>query len=60
MQGEQWILSNYLNKSFDTSIHKVLMKKLMKYGVDEQTLRWNENCLSDQRQNMAQRLVQGQ
>lgn len=35
------------------------MEKL-KYGVDEQTLRWNENCLSDQSQNVAQCLVQGQ
>lgn len=47
MQGEQWILSNDLNKSFGTFIHKVFMEKLMKYGLDEQTLRWNENSLSD-------------
>ena len=47
MREEQWILS-YLDfsKTFDTFSHKILTNKLMKYGLDEQTVRWFENWLN--------------
>ena len=35
-----------LSKAFSTVSHMILLKKLMKYGLDEQTMRWTENCLN--------------
>ncbi|KAK4818869.1 hypothetical protein QYF61_021074 [Mycteria americana] len=35
-------------KAFDTVSHKILIKKLLKYGLDEQTVRWTENWLKGQ------------
>ncbi|KAK4811069.1 hypothetical protein QYF61_016355, partial [Mycteria americana] len=40
-------------KAFDTVSHKILIDKLMKYGLDEQTVRWFENWLN----GWAQRVV---
>lgn len=33
---------------FDTSFHKTLIKKLMRYKLDQQRVRWTENCLNCQ------------
>ena len=54
MREEQWILS-YLDfsKTFDTFSHKILTDKLMKYGLDEQTVRWIGKWLN----GWAQRVV---
>lgn len=35
-------------KVFDTSFHKTLIKKLMRYKLDQQRVRWTENCLNCQ------------
>ncbi|GAB0177311.1 mitochondrial enolase superfamily member 1 [Grus japonensis] len=35
-------------KAFDTAFHKILIEKLLKYGLDEQTVRWIENWLNGQ------------
>lgn len=35
-----------LEKAFDTVFHRILLEKLLMYGVDEQVLRWVENCLN--------------
>ena len=32
-------------KAFDTMSHRLLIEKLMKYGLDEETVRWIENWL---------------
>ena len=40
-------------KGFDTVSHKILIEKLMKYRLDEQTARWTENWLK----GWAQRVV---
>ena len=34
------------SKAFDTVSHKILIEKLMKYGLDEQTGSWIENWLN--------------
>lgn len=34
------------SKVFNTTSHKNLMEKLMKYVLDEKTVRWTENCLN--------------
>ncbi|GAB0177906.1 mitochondrial enolase superfamily member 1 [Grus japonensis] len=34
------------SKAFNTVSHMILIKKLMKYGLDEQTVRWTENYLN--------------
>jgi len=36
----------YLDSVFDTVSHKVSVEKLMKYGLDEQTVKWTENRLN--------------
>ncbi|KAK4828295.1 LOW QUALITY PROTEIN: hypothetical protein QYF61_024960 [Mycteria americana] len=39
----------YLDSAFDTVSHKILreaVEKLLKYGLDEQTVRWIEKCLN--------------
>ncbi|PKU31592.1 rna-directed dna polymerase from mobile element jockey- hypothetical protein [Limosa lapponica baueri] len=42
-----------LSKVFDTVSHKILIQKLMKYGLDEQTVRWIENWLNGWAQTVA-------
>ncbi|KAK4817102.1 hypothetical protein QYF61_027965 [Mycteria americana] len=39
-------------KAFDTASCKILTKKLLKYGLDEQTVRWIENWLNGYAQRM--------
>lgn len=29
-------------KTFNTAFHKIIVEKLMKYGLDEETVRWTE------------------
>ena len=41
------------NEAFDTVSHKILKEKLVKYGLDEWTVRWTENWLK----GLAQRVV---
>jgi len=41
------------SKDFDTVSHKILVKKLLIYGLHEQTVRWIENWLN----GWAQRIV---
>ncbi|KAK4830628.1 hypothetical protein QYF61_012453 [Mycteria americana] len=36
------------SKAFNTVFHKICIEELMKYGLDEQTVRWIENWLNDQ------------
>lgn len=35
-------------KVFDTLFHKMLIKKLMRYKLDQQRVRWTENGLNCQ------------
>lgn len=35
-----------------TVFHKILIKKLVKYGLDGQIVRWIENCLNRQVQRV--------
>jgi len=35
-------------KAFDTAFHKIRIEKLLKCGLDEQTVRWTENWLNGQ------------
>ncbi|KAK4806885.1 hypothetical protein QYF61_012606 [Mycteria americana] len=39
-------------KSFDTDSHKILIDKVMKYGLDEQTVRWAENWMNGRAQRV--------
>ena len=39
-----------LKKAFDTVSHKVLLKKLLHYGLDRPVIKWFENYLSDRSQ----------
>ena len=41
------IVSLHFSKAFDTVSCKILIEKLMKYGLDEQTVRWIENRLNN-------------
>ena len=36
------------SKAFDTVSHRIFIEMLMKYGLDEQTVRWIENWLNSQ------------
>ena len=38
------------NKAFDTVFQKILIEKLLKYGLAEQTVRWIENWLNGRAQ----------
>ncbi|KAK4826088.1 hypothetical protein QYF61_005047 [Mycteria americana] len=40
------VYSIFYFKAFNTVCHKILIEKLMKYGLDEQTVRWIENWLN--------------
>ncbi|KAM9591200.1 putative nicotine oxidoreductase isoform 2-T3 [Morphnus guianensis] len=40
-------------KAFDPVSHKILIEKLLMYGLDEQTVRWTENWLNGWPQKMA-------
>jgi len=44
----------YLNfsKAFDTVSHNILLGKLRKYGLDELTVKWTENCLNGRTQSV--------
>ncbi|GAB0186379.1 mitochondrial enolase superfamily member 1 [Grus japonensis] len=35
------------SKAFDTVSHKILIKKLLMYGLDEQTVKWIENWMNE-------------
>lgn len=37
------IIYSDIRKAFDTVSHKILIEKLLMYGVDEQTVKWIEN-----------------
>jgi len=37
------VYSIFYFKAFNTVCCKVLIEKLMKYGLDEKTVRWTEN-----------------
>ncbi|GAB0208209.1 mitochondrial enolase superfamily member 1 [Grus japonensis] len=39
-------------QAFDTVSHSILIEKLMKYMLDEQTMRWIENWLNSQAQRV--------
>jgi len=40
MRGEQWMfISLGFRKAFDTVCHKILIDKLLMYGLDKQTMR---------------------
>ncbi|KAK4824064.1 hypothetical protein QYF61_009915 [Mycteria americana] len=41
-----------ISKAFGTVSHRILIEKLMKYGLDEQTMRWIENWLNCQAQRV--------
>ncbi|KAJ7400604.1 C2 domain-containing protein 2 [Pitangus sulphuratus] len=53
-RGEQWTLSA---ETFDTVCHQILMEKLMKYRLDEQTVRRAENWLKGWTQRDSQLLT---
>ncbi|PKU29549.1 rna-directed dna polymerase from mobile element jockey-like [Limosa lapponica baueri] len=40
------------SRSFDTISYKIIIGKMLKYGLDEQTVRWNENWLKGQAQRV--------
>ncbi|KAK4818078.1 hypothetical protein QYF61_004628 [Mycteria americana] len=46
------------SKAFDTVSHNILIEKLMKYGLDEQTVRWTENWLMARPRGLGQYWVQ--
>ena len=48
IDGRRVVNIVYLNfsKAFNTISHKVLIEKLLKYGLDEDTVRWIENWLN--------------
>ena len=35
-------------KAFDTDPHEIILEKLLRYGLEEQTVRWIENWLNIQ------------
>ena len=47
------------SKAFNPVSHKILMEKLMKYGLDEQTMRWNENWLNGWTQSSLRPVTSG-
>ena len=48
MRGEQWILSTLISArlSAQSLVTNFLKEQLVKYGLDEQTMRWIENKLN--------------
>ena len=40
------------SKAFNTVFLKILIEELMKYGLDEQTVKWTENWLNDKVQRV--------
>ena len=39
-----------LKKAFDTIDHKIIIKKLVHYGVDQSARRWFQSCLTNRNQ----------
>lgn len=39
-------MSFLFSEAFDIIFHKIVVVKLRKYRLDEQTARWTENCLN--------------
>lgn len=37
-----------VTKAFDTDPHEIILEKLLRYGLEEQTVRWIENWLNIQ------------
>ncbi|KAK4827435.1 LOW QUALITY PROTEIN: hypothetical protein QYF61_017992 [Mycteria americana] len=48
-------LDEVLRDMFPLSFHEILIEKLVKYRLNERTVRWTENCLND----CAQRVISG-
>ena len=46
------IIYLYFSKAFDNVSRNILVENVMKYGPDEQTVRWIENCLNSQAQRV--------
>lgn len=44
-QADEGVVYVGFSKAFDTVSRKILIKKLLVYGLDEQTVRWTENWL---------------
>ena len=40
------------SKAFDTVSQKIFIEKVMKYGLDEQTVKWTENWLNGRAQSV--------
>lgn len=47
-----YIVFPNFSKAFNTAPCKNLMEKLLKYGLDEQAVRWTENCLNGRTQRI--------
>ena len=39
-----------LKKAFDTTDHKILLRKLASFSMDHRAVKWFDSCLSDRRQ----------
>jgi len=47
------------SEAFDSVSHKILMDKLLMYGLNEQTVKWIENWLNDKAQRVFNSFVNG-
>jgi len=52
MRGEHWMLSTSTSARPLTVSHNILIGKLRKVGLDEQMVRWTENCLNGRAQRV--------
>lgn len=51
-QADEGVVYVSFSKAFDTVSRKILIKKLLVYGLDEQTVRWTENWLKGHAQRV--------